>query len=119
VIGDLHGESGWAANAAECANEQGKFWEYHDKLADEGLTGQAVFNKANLKKYAAELGLDASKFNACVDSDKYLSIVQASSAEAQARGFPGTPTFLVNERVLQIRSLDFSEFARAFDALLR
>lgn len=72
------GESHWAANAAECANEQGKFWEYHDKLFAE-WRGENVgaYSKANLKKYAADLKLDTAKFNQCIDADKYACLIQA------------------------------------------
>ncbi|MDE3089282.1 MAG: thioredoxin domain-containing protein [Chloroflexota bacterium] len=113
-------ESNWAAYAAECANEQGKFWEYHDKLFSE-WRGENVgaYSKANLKKYAADLGLDAARFNPCLDTDKYASIVQADDNEAQGLGLGGTPSFLINGRLLQVRSLDIGEFSRTFDSLLR
>lgn len=114
------GESHWAAAAAECANEQGKFWDYHDKLFSvwqgENL---GTFSKANLKKYAADLKLDTAKFNPCVDSDKYMSLVQSEESGASAIGVRGTPTFLINGRALQVTTMDYASFARTFDTLLK
>ncbi len=113
-------ESYWAAYAAECANEQGKFWEYHDKLFTE-WRGEYVgtYTKANLKKFAADLGLDTAKFNSCVDTDKTKPIIDKDVEDARRLGIQGTPTFLVNGRQLNVRSIDFSEFARTFDSLLK
>lgn len=113
-------ESHWSAYAAECANRQGKFWEYHDKLFDEftsSFTG--TYSKANLKKYAAALGLDTATFNKCIDNDETASVIQADIAEAERLGIRGTPTFLINGRQLNVRTLDVSEFARTFDSLLK
>lgn len=113
-------ESHWSAYAAECANRQGKFWEYHEKLFTQFTTAFAgSYSKANLKKYAAELGLDTAAFNKCIDNDETASVIQADIAEAQRTGIRGTPTFMINGRQLNIRSLDVSEFARTFDALLK
>jgi protein-disulfide isomerase len=113
-------ESYWAAYAAECANEQGKFWEYHDKLFSE-WRGEFVgtYTKPNLKKYAADLQLDTAQFNQCLDSERTKSKVEADVAEAGRLGLNSTPTFLVNGKELQLRSFDYSEFARTFDSLLR
>jgi protein-disulfide isomerase len=113
-------ESHWAAEAAECANQQSKFWEYHDKLFAV-WTGENVgtFTKPNLKKYAADLGLDATKFNSCIDNDQTASIVQADENEAQSLNLPGTPSFLINGSVFQSQTLNFSEFSRTFDSLLK
>ena len=114
------GESHWAAYAAECANKQGKFWVYHDKLFSV-WTGENVgtFTKPNLKKYAADVGLDTAAFNTCVDNNETVSIVDDEYNQASAMGIQGTPTFLVNGRSLQVRTLDYSEFSRTFDALLK
>lgn len=84
-----------AALAAECAAEQNKFWEYHDLLF--GRAGQVVFNAANLKGFAAELGLDMATFSPCFDSQKYLNVVEANSTEAKQLGIRGTPGFFVND----------------------
>jgi protein-disulfide isomerase len=114
------GESHWAAYAAECANLQGKFWDYHDKLFAV-WTGENVgtYTKDKLKSYAAGLGLDTAKFNTCLDSEQTKAVIDADQADVTKLGISGTPTFLLNGRVLQIRSLDVSEFSRSFDLFLK
>jgi protein-disulfide isomerase len=119
LVSDPKGESLWGAHATECANEQGKFWDYYNKLVAESPGGRNSLTKANLKKYAADIRLDTAKFDACLDSSKYAAAVQADVAEAQRLGLDSTPTFILNGRRLSISSLDFSEFARAFDTLLK
>ncbi|MCI0475384.1 MAG: DsbA family protein [Anaerolineales bacterium] len=119
LVTDPNGESLWAANAIECAGEQNRFWDYHDKIAAESPGGRNSLTKANLKKFAADIQLDVAKFNACLDSSKYASVVQADIAEAQRLGINSTPTFILNGRRMNIASLDFSEFARTFDTLLK
>jgi protein-disulfide isomerase len=80
-----------AAEAADCANEQGAFWKYHDLL----YQNQSALDDASLKSYAASLGLDTAVFNQCLDSDKYMSEIQKDYQDAIAAGAPGTPTFAV------------------------
>lgn len=90
-------ESKWAAEASECADEQGKFWEYHDALfVNHGGENQGAFSKDRLKKFATDLRLDAAKFNACLDSGKYSAVVENETASVQAIGVTSTPAFLVN-----------------------
>jgi len=94
-------ESTWAAEAAWCANDQGHFWDYHDKLYQEqGAENQGAFAQDNLKRFAAELGLDTTQFNACVDSNKYASRVQDEFDEAQRRRINSTPTLLVDGQLV-------------------
>jgi protein-disulfide isomerase len=94
-------ESEWAAEASECADEQGKFWEYHDKLfSSQKGENQGAFAKENLKRFAADLNLDTTKFNTCLDSGKYASVVQAESQMISGLGVQSTPTFLVNTQVV-------------------
>ena len=83
-----------AAEASACANEQGKFWPYHDRLfSNPGkLTGD------DLKQHAVELGLDAAAFNACVDARKYRKDVETDMAAGEAAGVSGTPAFFINGR---------------------
>ncbi len=85
-----------AALAANCANEQGKFWEYHDLLFE----NQEALGIDNLKKYAADLKLDTKKFNDCFDSKKYQSAIQQDQSEGNADGVSGTPAFFVNGRLI-------------------
>jgi protein-disulfide isomerase len=89
------------ANAAACAAEQGKFWDYHDALfVRQGSSSQA-FAPASLKAYAAELGLDATSFNRCVDQKEQYGLLQDIGAEARARGVNATPTFFVNDKKIE------------------
>jgi len=81
-----------AAEAARCAGEQGRFWEYHDLL----FVAQPAFARADLLTYAARLGLPAEAFTACLDSGRYREAVKADVAEGRAAGVRATPTFFVN-----------------------
>jgi cyclophilin family peptidyl-prolyl cis-trans isomerase len=90
-------ESQWAAEAAECAAEQGKFWDYHDKLfASQNGENQGAFSQDNLKKFAADLKLDTAKFNQCLDSGKYADKIKQSNDAAGQLGVNSTPTILIN-----------------------
>ncbi len=81
-----------AALAAECANDQGKFWEYHDKLYE----NQDHLSKGDLFKYASDLGLNADTFKACVDSRAKSSLVQEDMALGDSRKVNATPTIFIN-----------------------
>lgn len=85
-----------AAEAARCANDQGKFWPYHDLL----YARQPALSVKDLKSYAAEQGLNTTAFNQCMDSSKYAATVEREKQDAFARGFRGTPSFLVNDKPL-------------------
>ena len=91
--------SQWAAEAAHCANDQGKFWEYHQMILNERyISGKTdVYKKDNLKKVAKEIDLDKCEFNICFDSEKYTQIVKnATKVGFDERGINGTPTTLFN-----------------------
>lgn len=87
-----------AAQAAECAREQEKFWPYHDKLFES--QGGLAFTDAKLKRYARELGLDAGAFTQCLDSGKYRQKVEDETKLGLQLGARGTPTFFLNGRML-------------------
>lgn len=90
-------ESNWSAEASECANEQGKFWEFHDYLyANQGAENAGVFSKNNLKGFAASLGLNTTQFNSCLDSGKYTQAVADDVKGGQTAGVTATPTLFVN-----------------------
>ena len=87
-----------AANAALCAKEQNKFWEYHDKIySNQKGENQGAFSIDNLKKFAADLGLNTTQFNGCLDAQKYSAQVQADVAEANRLGFNSTPSTAVGD----------------------
>jgi len=80
-----------AAEAADCANEQGAYWKYWGLL----YQNQSALDDASLKGYASSLGLDTAVFNTCLDSEKYRSEIAKDYQDAIAAGAPGTPTFAV------------------------
>ncbi len=115
----LGDESRWAAEASECANEQGRFWEYYDKLFEE-QRGENVgaYSKENLKRFAAELGLDTARFNACLDSGKYRQKIEQEMNEGLALGVRGTPSLVVNGRLIE-GGADYRVLRAAVEAALR
>uniref|UniRef100_A0A831THW8 DsbA family protein n=1 Tax=Thermorudis peleae TaxID=1382356 RepID=A0A831THW8_9BACT len=97
-------ESTLAAEAALCAQEQGKFWEYHDTLfANQRGENVGSFTSARLKRMAEIVGLDMGQFNSCLDSRRHQGEVEAMRQEGQGLGVNATPTFFVNGQKLQIR----------------
>lgn len=95
----LGAESVWAGAAARCAEEQGKFWEYHDYLfSHQKGENEGAFSKENLKKFAATLKLNVADFNKCVDSAKYEVKMQEAMSYGQSVGVSGTPMTFVNGR---------------------
>ena len=90
----IHPDAFDAAMAGHCAGEQGKFWEYHDKL----FANQTALDREALKRYAAEGGLDAAKFSACIDSGKYRPRVQSALDSGVRLGVGSTPTTFINGR---------------------
>lgn len=93
----LSQESNWAAEAANCARDQEKFWEYHDYLfGNQSREEGEAFSKENLKEFAKNLGLNESEFNSCLDSGKYVQEVKDDTLAGQAAGVSGTPTVFIN-----------------------
>ena len=92
----IHPQAFKAGEAAHCAGEQGKFWEYHDRL----FANQEALQPDSLKKYAADLGLDAARFNACLDTSKYGDRVREGVAQGSRLGVNSTPTIYINGRLL-------------------
>jgi protein-disulfide isomerase len=111
-------ESEWSAQAAECANDQGKFWEYSSYLFDR-QTGENVgaYSRENLKRFASELQLDTTAFNACFDSGKHSALIQQEKAEAQARNIRATPSFYVNGQFIE-GLLPLPQFTAMIDSML-
>lgn len=106
VIGDKVNSQN-AAEAAECAADQGQYWNFHDLLFANQAKGE-LWSRKVLKDYAKKLGLDAQAFNQCLDDRKYEEKVLATSEEGyNTPDITGTPSFLVNGTLLQLqRSYD-------------
>jgi protein-disulfide isomerase len=88
----IHPRARAAAEAAVCAEEQDRFWAYHEQL----FANQRKLEDADLEQYAQNVGLDMDAFNACRERPDVKARVQADAAAAQAAGVSGTPAFFVN-----------------------
>jgi protein-disulfide isomerase len=93
---EIHPDAGNAAEASRCAAEQGKFWEYHDRLFE----NQNKLDQASLGGQAEELGLDRNQFDACLTSGKFHAQVERDYREGIRAGVTGTPAFFINGVVL-------------------
>jgi len=98
----VHKEAIAAAMAANCAGDQGRYWEMHDKLFE----NQTNWNKAEninelLIGYAKELGINSTLFSQCMESDKYLEEIQKDKEEGISYGVFGTPTLFLNGKILR------------------
>lgn len=112
-------ESHWAAEAAHCAKDQGKFWEYHDALyraeVEDGAENNGNLNKDLFIKIAKDLNLNTGQFSSCFDAGKYKDAVLKSTSEAQIYGVNGTPHFFIGkEQIIGARPYaDFEAVIRA------
>jgi protein-disulfide isomerase len=105
----FHANAKPAAMAAACAEEQGKFWEYHDKLFT-----SAKLDADTLRALAGELALDQAKFDTCLAEAKYASVVEKDMADASAVGVRGTPAFFINGRMIS-GAQPFEKFQEIID----
>ena len=92
----LHPNARKAAEAARCANDQGKFWEFHDKL----YSGGTDVSSEKLAGFAKEVDLDAAAFQQCVASRKHQAEIDRDIQEASSVGVTGTPGFFINGRLI-------------------
>jgi protein-disulfide isomerase len=102
-IVQIHPEALLASMAVDCAGEQNKYWQYHDKVFREQYNkGDDLvrFKAADLKKWAKDSGLDQAKFDQCLDSEKYKNEVLKDKADGDAVSVQGTPTFFINGHVI-------------------
>ena len=113
----FHLQAQKAAEAAECADEQGKFWPYHDVLFEKGQGDGTGLQAADLKQYAADLGLNAATFNSCLDSGKYAAEVNKDQSDGSAGGVGGTPTFFVNGEAI-VGAVPYGTIKAAIDSAL-
>jgi protein-disulfide isomerase len=109
-LDSLHPRARPSAEAAACAADGNKFWEYHDRL----FANNRALADADLRKYAAEVGLDAKSFEECVSSRRHQAAVEADVQEAKKLGITGTPAFVLNGILMSgLKSPD------DFDALIK
>jgi protein-disulfide isomerase len=120
----IHQNAEIAAVAAECANEQGKFWEMHDVLFKNGQSDGTGLDKTSLDKYGNDLGLNKgtmgfgkNKFSQCLQNPETLKIVQADNTEGVSAGVSGTPSFFVNG-VQLVGAQPYTAFQQAIESAL-
>jgi protein-disulfide isomerase len=106
----MHKDAPKASEAAACANEQGQFWPMHDKLFE----NQSSLQVPDLKRRAADIGLNTSRFDDCLDSGKYAGEWQRNRAIGQRYGVSATPTFFINGRMV-LGALPFQAFTEIVD----
>lgn len=87
-----------AGNAAECANEQGKFWDMHQYLYKNqpSESDTSMYTTDNMTKIAGQLGMNTSSFKSCLSANKYDKNLQTDLSAGQAAGVTGTPTVFIN-----------------------
>ncbi len=114
-----HAYARYAAHAAHCAGEQGRFWEMHDQLFFHHAWAKTGRDPTRLfRDNARAVGLDASAYDACMESGRHAGRIEASRREGQRLGVKGTPTFAVAGRLLSAgQSSD--DFKRLADSLAR
>jgi len=113
-IASLHPQAAKAAEAARCAGEQGKFWEYHDVLFE----SQQQTTVADFKRFADQLKLEPKGFAACLESGRHQAAVQLDIEDGARLGITGTPTFFINGRLL-VGNQPVDNFKKIIEAELR
>jgi protein-disulfide isomerase len=112
-LNSIHPYAQKAAEATECADDQGKFWEYHDLV----FANQSAIDVDSLKGYAAELGLDTGTFDECLDGGEHSSEVGKDLDDGRASGVTGTPAFIINGQLVS-GAQPFTVFQQVIDAAL-
>ena len=113
-----------AAQASYCAEDQGKYWEYHNQLytAQESQIDNGWANSERLKAFAFSLGLDMELFDSCLDSGKYAKRVLYNIAEAKKLGANGTPTFFIvgpdGQQQKLVGAQPYSVFKQVLDSMI-
>ena len=108
-----HADAEKAAEAAEAAREQGKYWEYAALL----FQNQSALQTDKLKEYATRTGLDCAKFDAALDSGRFADKVQRDLNDGERVGVNGTPTFFING--LRATDASYETLKAALDAALK
>ena len=110
---DFHENAQKAAEAAECAGDQNKFWQMNEKL----FANQEDLTVEKIKETAKEISLDAKKFNSCLDSGKYEEKVKSQKKEGEDFGISGAPFFFINNQVIN-GAQPYEEFKKVVEAEL-
>jgi protein-disulfide isomerase len=117
-----HPNAFFAARAARCADDQGKFWEYHDELFRQQARWSTQPSPAGaFSDYAETVGLDAGEFDTCLNSDRHAELVTANMALGNRMGVRGTPTVFVNvqgQPTRQAPGFDYQSIAKTIEELL-
>jgi protein-disulfide isomerase len=111
---NIHPQAIPAAEASECANEQGKFWEMSDEL----ILNQTNLNRDTYDRIAGNLGLNTGDFADCLDSGKYKSLISKQQAGGAAAGVTGTPATFVNGSLVS-GAVPLAQFESIIDGLLQ
>ncbi len=111
----IHPNAQKAAEASECASEQGKFWEYHDKIFENQSGGLSL---EKFKQWAKDLKLESSKFDDCLNSGKFAKVVADDLQEGVEKGVSGTPGTFVNGQLI-VGAVPYDTFKQAIDSLLQ
>lgn len=114
-IDELHPGATIAAQAGGCANEQGKFWEYHDAVFA-AQTSQPEISVASLSTIAGGLGLNVEQFARCIESGYYAKDVSEDVSDGATAGVVGTPTFFFNGQKVE-GSIPFTIFNQIINAM--
>lgn len=112
-VSTLHPHAQLAAVAAECAHDQGRFWDYHDLLFERS----PALERADLLTYAREARLDLDAFEGCIESEEMAAIVERDFQDGVAYGVRATPTFFINGRRV-VGALALDQFVPLIDAAL-
>lgn len=107
-----HAQALKAALAAQCANEQEKFWEYHDQL----FANQNDLSDASLKNIAVNLGLNTENFDSCLDNNKYFSVIESDMKDGLTLDITATPTFYINGNKIS-GNIPYSSFVSMIDKI--
>lgn len=111
-------ESRRSAEASECAAEQNRFWDFHEIVfTNQGDEGSGALSDSRLKAFAGSIGLDTDAFNTCFDSKRFSTVVNLDDATARSVGLNGTPSVLVNGKLVA-NPMDYSAVKTAIDAAL-
>jgi len=118
---DLHPAARDLAEAAECANDQNKFWDFHDKaFSEQAKQGEGTIAVSNddITTWASDIGLDMTQFNDCFSNKKDAKKIDADMADGQKVNTSSTPTFYINGQIL-VGALPYDSFKTVIDQALK